>query len=672
MTNPETRILLVEDDEDHALLVQRSFLKQKQGVQLKVVKDGQACMEQLSRFKYSLVLLDYSLPRMDGIKVLRKIQEAGHTIPIVIITGQGTEEVAVDAMKLGASDYITKSTGYANALPNLVGKVLEQRLTSQRLQAAEERLQLLKDISIDLSVKLKLEELAQGLVEGACRLVNANAGMVVFLSADGTQGEISETKGLTMPATSLIGPIQQKGIFGWVVNNRAPILTSDLEADPKIAGTPAHQPPLKRAIGIPIYREDTIQAVLVVGDPEIQDPFTQADAEVLTSLCTHAGSVLINARYLEQIELLAITDSLTGLFNHREFHHRLAEELERSKRYHREFSLLIMDMDHFKHFNDTYGHPVGDQALKHIGKIISEHLRNIDVPCRYGGEEFAAILPETNEDDAVTVAQRLENAVHMPFSLKTIGEDVRLSVSIGIASFPIDTTDRDELIQFADQALYFAKEAGRNQVCRYSQTLKATIDHSPDLLQGILKDTSLAAIKDLACAVDAKTPYTRGHSVEVARYALLLARGLRLSKEDKQSLQMASLLHNIGTVNIPEKVLNKPGRLTVEERKMIQAHPGLAEMILKKAQDLDSVIPAILYHHERWDGHGYPKGIQGEEIPCLARILGIVEAYHAMISVRPYRKKLSQEEAFAELRNNSGSQFDPEFVTRFIELIGGS
>ena len=244
-----------------------------------------------------------------------------------------------------------------------------------------------------------------------------------------------------------------------------------------------------------------------------------------------------------------------------------------------------------------------------------------------------------------------------------------LSISIGVASFPENGRRREEWVFSADQALYFAKKDGRNRVCRYCDTLKAAIEKDQNKLTELLRNPEIKTIRNLAAVIDAKSPYTRGHSEGVIEYALLLADALNLGEQEKQSLRLASLLHNIGIVSIPDSILNKPGPLSTEERKIIQAHPGLAQMLIKESHNLDSVLPAILYHHERYDGKGYPNGLKGEEIPFLTRVLGVVEAYHAMISVRPYRPKMSHEEAIQELRKNAGTQFDSGVVQTFLEIL---
>jgi HD-GYP domain-containing protein (c-di-GMP phosphodiesterase class II) len=293
----------------------------------------------------------------------------------------------------------------------------------------------------------------------------------------------------------------------------------------------------------------------------------------------------------------------------------------------------------------------------------------MDIPARYGGEEFAVIAPETTSENAKLLAERLRKTISSHSFVTPAGQQVILSVSIGLASFPLDAQDREGLIQASDQALYFAKEAGRNRVCLYGESLKSTIERHQGKLTELLSNPSLRALRDLATAIDAKTPYTRGHSEEVARYAVHLANALGLDEEKKESLRVASLLHNIGTVSIPDRILNKPGPFNLEERKIIQGHPMLAGMILEKTSRLVEILPAILYHHERFDGKGYPNGMKGEEIPYLARVLSVVEAYHAMLSVRPYRPRLSEPEAQEELRRNAGSQFDPAMVETFLNSL---
>jgi diguanylate cyclase (GGDEF)-like protein len=375
------------------------------------------------------------------------------------------------------------------------------------------------------------------------------------------------------------------------------------------------------------------------------------------------------AKSLETAQAEAETDVVTGIYSHRGFQKQLEDEVTRSRRYNRPLSLLMIDLDHFKTLNDTYGHPIGDAILREVSELIKQGLRTNDFPARYGGEEFSIILPETSLEGAQIVAERLRNSVLYHLFNLPGGHRAFLSISVGVANLPIDARDKDGLIEMADKALYFAKHNGRNRVSLHGELLKAHLVKSPGSLEAVLRDSKLSVIRNVGLAIDAKTPFTFGHTDQVVRLAMNFAKFLKLDPLEVESLRIASLLHNIGLMNAPENVLNKPGPLTLEERKIIQAHPTLAEMLLKDAPRLDGVLPAILYHHERWDGNGYPKGLHGEDIPFLARILAIAEAYHAMISTRPYRRRLTDDEAIEELHQCAGKQFDPQLVRSFVQVL---
>jgi|GEM_PF-979417 len=378
-----------------------------------------------------------------------------------------------------------------------------------------------------------------------------------------------------------------------------------------------------------------------------------------------------------------VRDMLTGLYNHRYFHENLEREIEHSKRNNNEMVVVIFDLDRFKSINDTLGHPVGDSILRQLANVITQNMRSTDIIARYGGDEFAAILPNTTLEEALDVSERLRGAVESHgFIANTENENdantvsiknkvISATITIGIAVYPLHHTTKDGLLMAADIALCRAKHLSRNSVGAYSTSDAGEHQLDPQELYQILHNPNTAAIKSLAAAVDAKDKYTCGHSERVATYAVEIARSMGFDSDNINLLKVAGMLHDLGKIGVPDNVLNKPGALSKEERASIQQHPSVGESILRRAPQLDALLPAILFHHERWDGTGYPNGLAGIEIPLIARIMAVADSFDAMTSDRPYRKAMTVEAAMLELKANAGTQFDPDIVDAFIENTGG-
>ena len=435
---------------------------------------------------------------------------------------------------------------------------------------------------------------------------------------------------------------------------------------------PVHAPLIGAALVLPILDLQRVIGLVLAGNPDSEAPYQSDQMEVLLNLSFHAANVMMNLRSREEARREAVTDGLTALYTRRACDKRLSEEVARARRYGRPLSVLMVEVDHFKAVSDRYGHPAGDLVLTQVAHRLTRRLRLVDISSRYGGEEFFVMLPETPAESAMRVADRILHGIASEPVVMSSGEEVLVTASIGVASFPDDADTRDALVSAANRALSAAKRAGRNQARRYGQVKPATGAPEPDSMDALFADPALRAVLDLAGMVDAKSAYTRGHAVEVTRRAVRFAEHLALTKDQKACLRIAGLLHNLGTAGVPDRLLSKPGLLTGEERTIIQAHPGLANLLAKEAPRFKGVAQAILHHHERWDGHGYPNGLKGEEIPRLARILGIVDAYQAMVSARPYRRRLTLNEAIEELRAGAGTQFDPFLVERFIETLAES
>jgi diguanylate cyclase (GGDEF)-like protein len=326
------------------------------------------------------------------------------------------------------------------------------------------------------------------------------------------------------------------------------------------------------------------------------------------------------------------------------------------------FSLVFLDLDNFKNYNDAMGHPAGDKLLTQTGRSIKSALRKVDVPFRYGGDEFSIIIPHTSADDAFGAAERVRTKI----ANDMLNNQTAITASIGLASWPSDGLGPYDIISAADNALYHAKRTGGNRTCVVSQLLPSstrTLESTP-----ALENDTLNTIYALAATIEARDPYTYGHSRKVRAYAVALAEALSLSSEKVVVVSDAALLHDIGKIGIVDGVLNKPGRLDIRERELIKSHPQLSRTIVGHVPSLTPCLPAILYHHERWDGTGYPAGLKGEAIPLQARILSVADAFDAMTSLRPYRAPLSHAEAIDELKRGSGSQFDPSLIEAFLPI----
>jgi len=443
---------------------------------------------------------------------------------------------------------------------------------------------------------------------------------------------------------------------------------------------------------LPIITNDKPYGCLVV--ISIRNEISDTEKNFLTLFAGQTELAITIAGLFEKIRNQANTDGLTGLYNRRYFDQCLISEADRSIRLRQPFTLIALDLDHLKQINDTHGHSAGDLAIRHIGYVLKQNARSIDIPSRSGGEEFAIILPGIDIEGGMIAAERLRIAIEAG-SIEGPG---KVTASIGVATFLKHTESVGELLELVDQAMYKAKRNGRNQVQLASKEenadwrqlaietfaeilTKRRIPIAPTIANDLIKKlktppASEDALSDFLYYITDSLSKTyqssnqKGHTREKVEIASEIAEKLNMSHSEIDKLKMAILLYDIGNLMLPESILLKPGKLNEEEKNRILEHPVIAAReILKPIQSANHIISIIEHHHENWDGTGYPSNLAGKDIPVASRIILVIDAYFAMISDRPYRKSMTHKEAVKVLKEGINTKWDSEILSLFIKLI---
>jgi diguanylate cyclase (GGDEF)-like protein len=345
----------------------------------------------------------------------------------------------------------------------------------------------------------------------------------------------------------------------------------------------------------------------------------------------------------DELNRISRADPLTGCLNRRGFLERLEAEVDEAARTGRSFALVALDLDRFKSVNDSEGHAAGDELLRWTVDQLQSNLRPMDSVGRLGGDEFALLIPGASNPETLTLVDRLNGVLND-----------RAPSSLGIACYPADGTDAEELQRHADAELYASKEGRR-------------IATAPSRRE-------LSWATALAQAVDTRIAVPDEHSTAVARFAAAVAEEMGWDGTDLALLRMAAMLHDVGKVGIPDSILRKGGPLTEDEFDQMRLAPVTGAELVGRVEGLGAIVPWIYHAHEHIDGSGYPEGLRGDAIPLASRIIGVADAFDAMTSNRPYRAAMSREDALDELHRCTGSQFDGECVAaleRSLDVIEG-
>lgn len=437
-----------------------------------------------------------------------------------------------------------------------------------------------------------------------------------------------------------------------------------------------------------------ISANKCIGVFIIDDPNAQQNATIYSLIAKYMALVTDNLQLTERSKEFVNTDNLTLLYNHRGFQEILSKEIQRAETNKQHLSIIMMDINNITKINRELGHAKGDEVIKVVAEKIRQNVREGATAGRYGGDELAIILPKSTSEQAKYMAEYLTYSLSCCF-IDGIGP---IKVSVGVATYPDCSDDKEKLLILAEQAMYISKAKGYKDgmsaiisskdfnfwdnvaLESYAEVVakrhsQLGINFEDELISKFHNEDNMTESRiweiatSLAGAIDAKDTYTKGHSTSVSRFSEALARAINLPEKEINRITLGALLHDVGKIGIPENVLRKEGPLSDEEWAIMKQHPDIGvEKVLRPNVSLKDLIPIVKYHHERIDGRGYPDGLKGDEIPLAAKIVAIADTYHALTSDRPYRRGMSIEQAISILEEGAGTQWDADLTRTFIQI----
>jgi diguanylate cyclase (GGDEF)-like protein/putative nucleotidyltransferase with HDIG domain len=507
---------------------------------------------------------------------------------------------------------------------------MTRELERERRSAVERAAQAdsLRELSMNLVGSTDIKDVFVVLTDHAVQMTSAERGRLILSSQEGfTVVAGASRSGAPVPAAE-DEPMDEHQLSQAAITGEA-VFAAD-----------------NKGLVVPIASGDGVTAILSLS--QSAGVFTNQDLFAVNALSGSTAVTLANALRYQRSRQEATTDGLTGLANVREFRRRLEGAFARPDRLGTPISLLLIDFDHFKSVNDELGHQHGDLVLQIGARIVKAAARAQDMVARYGGDELAVMVADTNATGAQRLAYRIVDAVHAAAVSTT--PDEHLTFSIGVASYPEDAFTASELIAAADQALYLAKREGKNRACTFPQ-LVTELELADGGLVPMLADAGPQVMIAVAHAVDHRSPVTQGHSSRVASIAEAIGRRSGLSSDQTEDLRTAAFLHDVGhmTLSAGGQTAEAPG------------HAEEGEKIVAGAKFPVAVIAAVRHHHDRWDAGGKADGLMGSDIPMLARILAVAERFEASTAGRGCVRvtpKAAQDQVVA----GAGTEFDPTVV----------
>jgi diguanylate cyclase (GGDEF)-like protein len=560
--------------------------------------------------------------------------------------------------------YNLEDYGLLEEVTKRVAVSMEKEYLREQLREREQELSVINSSNAIITSSLDIQRIYDNFIHELKRLVDVDwAAIAVIEDLEVYFMALSTEIGSAWKVGERL-PLKGSGTE-WVATHGKPIAENDLGVESRFTSSQYHlQQGVHSVVYLPLIISNRIIGSLIVASRK-PNAYTVKQINLLQQLSLQIAMPIENARLYAKTERLARVDSLTSLLNRRSLDDTLNGEIGRHSRYGGVFSLMIIDLDSLKTINDNYGHLAGDELLRQVGSIIQTTVRESDRAFRYGGDEFAVLLPQTTLDAAYKVAERIRQQT---FARIEIGS-IPVSVSLGLSTWPSDGVAPAELIAAADAALYRAKRSGRNRTVCASSDLNPVARESVNIKVTDEPETgALSTIFALAATVDSRDRYSHNHSKQVHNYAVALGEEMGMNPLEINRLGTCALLHDIGKIGINDELLNKKEPLTPEEWELIKTHSKMGAAIVGHSSQLTPCVQGILHQHERYDGSGYPDGLKGEEIPLESRILAIADSFSAMTSIRIYSVTLTKEAAIEEIKNGAGTQYDPKLVDIFLKI----
>lgn len=601
MIKTPLKILLVEDDPDDILLISDAI---KRGI-----RDWVGCIDSASSYSqalsqlqdkcYDILFFDYRLGKVTGLELLKTVQEKGITTPVIFLTGKGDENVAVEVMKAGASDYLTKGNLSPELLSSSIRYTIEIHKREKKRKVAEAKLQ-----SSEEKYRTLFNRMAEGFA--LCRFSTSPEEDTQYffaevnLAFETITGHLKETvigRGLFE-----LFPEAEDGLSGFTTTDKK---SESIKFE-------CFCKKFNKYFNFIIFFPHKEQLALILMD--------------------------ITERKLDEkkIRYLSFHDKLTGVSNRAYLEEKMGRmNLENQM----PLTFVMADINGLKLVNDVFGYHRGDELLKKAAQVLKNVCSNGEEVARWGGDEFVILLPKTDQAKAAEFVKKVKTACtvvdHKP---------IQLSISLGT----------------------YTKE---NVFERVTDPLKEAEDRM--FKNKLLQTESIrnAIISSFLKTLGEKDYETEAHVMRMQKFATQFGIALGLADNQLDELVLAVSLHDIGKVGIPETILNKKDSLSDEEWKIMKKHSEIGCRLAQSSPEIAHIAKDILYHHEHWDGSGYPKGIKENKIPLTSRIVSIVDAYDVMTHHRPYKKAIYHQQAVNELIRYAGKQFDPYLVKVFIETF---